>query len=363
MSMEYGDWTDIAPRLQLLNLENNTGERTLGQDVINGLGGRPKELPPKYFYDEYGSWLFDRICQVPEYYPTRTEDALLQRYARDIIATSKPDTIFELGSGASRKTVHLLNACEQESCFSIYQPLDVCGEILVDAGQRLTRNYGWLDVEALVGDYRAGLDFAAGLEGSGLYVFLGGSIGNFTHDQAVSFLTGVRRSMSDRDFMLLGADRVKSPNVLNAAYNDSRGYTEAFNLNILSVINRELGGQFNLEQFEHHAFFNVRPGNKASISNRWRCRWVSMKARLSVPKSVASSRLNPWRSWWGKRDSPLPGIINRKMAIFPCFYLHRLGNISKTFCSNILTCNLAGLCWHLVVRTNPWSANLTSRAL
>jgi L-histidine N-alpha-methyltransferase len=256
MSMEYGDWTDIAPRLQLLNLENNTGERTLGQDVINGLGGRPKELPPKYFYDEYGSWLFDRICQVPEYYPTRTEDALLQRYARDIIATSKPDTIFELGSGASRKTVHLLNACEQESCFSIYQPLDVCGEILVDAGQRLTRNYGWLDVEALVGDYRAGLDFAAGLEGSGLYVFLGGSIGNFTHDQAVSFLTGVRRSMSDRDFMLLGADRVKSPNVLNAAYNDSRGYTEAFNLNILSVINRELGGQFNLEQFEHHAFFN-----------------------------------------------------------------------------------------------------------
>ncbi|MGW8248642.1 MAG: L-histidine N(alpha)-methyltransferase [Acidiferrobacterales bacterium] len=256
MSMEYGEWTDIAPRLQLLNLENNTAERTLAQDVLDGLGGQPKELPPKYFYDEYGSWLFDCICQVPEYYPTRTEDALLQRYARDIIATSKPDTIFELGSGASRKTVHLLNACEEESCFSIYQPLDVCGEMLVDAGQRLTRNYGWLDIEALVGDYRAGLDFAAGLEGSGLYVFLGGSIGNFTHKQAVSFLTGVRRSMSDRDFMLLGADRVKSPSVLNAAYNDSRGYTEAFNLNILSVINRELGGQFNLDQFEHQAFFN-----------------------------------------------------------------------------------------------------------
>jgi L-histidine N-alpha-methyltransferase len=254
--MEYGEWTDIAPRLQLLNLENKTAERTLAQDVIEGLGGRPKELPPKYFYDEYGSWLFDRICQVPEYYPTRTEAALLQRHARDIIAISKPDTIFELGSGASRKTVHLLNACEQESCFSVYQPLDVCGEMLVDAAQRLTRNYGWLDIEALVGDYSAGLDFASGLEGPGLYVFLGGSIGNFTHAQAVSFLTGVRRSMSSQDFMLLGADRVKSSSILNAAYNDSRGYTEAFNLNILSVINRELGGQFNLERFEHHAFFN-----------------------------------------------------------------------------------------------------------
>jgi len=258
MSLERGEWTDIAPRLQLLNLENNTGVQSLAQDVFAGLGGRPKELPPKYFYDEYGSWLFDRICQVPEYYPTRTEDALLQRHARDIIAISQPETIFELGSGASRKTVHLLNACEQESCFSVYHPLDVCGEMLVDAGQRLTRNYGWLDIEALVGDYNAGLDFAARLEGAGLYVFLGGSIGNFSHEQAVSFLTGVRRSMSSRDYMLLGADRVKSTSILNAAYNDSRGYTEAFNLNILSVINRELGCQFNPDQFEHHAFFNER---------------------------------------------------------------------------------------------------------
>jgi len=256
MGMEHGEWTDIEPRLQLLNLENNTAESTLAQDVIDGLGGKPKELPPKYFYDEYGSWLFDRICQVPEYYPTRTEDSLLRRHARDIIAISKPDTIFELGSGASRKTVHLLNACEEASCYSVYQPLDVCGEILVDAGQRLIRNYGWLDIEALVGDYSAGLDFASGLEGAGLYVFLGGSIGNFTHKQAVSFLTGVRRSMTSQDYLLLGADRVKSTEVLNAAYNDSRGYTEAFNLNILSVINRELGGQFNLDRFQHQAFFN-----------------------------------------------------------------------------------------------------------
>jgi len=256
MSTQYGEWTDIAPRLQLLNLEQHVMEASLAKDVIQGLGGQPKELPPKYFYDEYGSWLFDRICEVPEYYPTRTEDALLQRHARDIISFCKPDTIFELGSGASRKTVHLLNACEQESCFSMYQPLDVCGEILVDAGFRLTRNYQWLDIEALVGDYKAGLDFASANEGSGLYVFLGGSIGNFTHEEAVSFLTAVRGSMTRQDYLLLGADRVKSRDVLNAAYNDARGYTEAFNLNILSVINRELGGQFDLDRFQHHAFFN-----------------------------------------------------------------------------------------------------------
>lgn len=254
--MDFGEWTDIAPRLQVLNLEGDEPERTLAEDVLSGLGRQPKELPPKYFYDEYGSWLFDRICEVPEYYPTRTEDALLRQYARDIIATCKPDTIFELGSGASRKTVHLLNACEQESCFSVYQPLDVCGEMVVDAGQRLIRNYGWLDIEALVGDYSAGLEFVSSAEGTGLYVFLGGSIGNFTHTQAVSFLAKVRQSMSKKDFMLLGADRVKPNAVLNAAYNDSRGYTEAFNLNMLSVINRELGGRFSLDRFAHHAFFN-----------------------------------------------------------------------------------------------------------
>jgi len=247
---------DIAPRLQLRNLPAAQSQNSIADDVRRGLVHRPRWLPPKYFYDERGSWLFDQICKTREYYPTRTEDELLQKYARRIIEFARPQTIFELGSGASRKTVHLLNACEQQGCFSLYQPLDVCGEMLIDAGQRLTQNYEWLDIEALVGEYQAGLDFIADAEGPGLYVFLGGSIGNFTDKEATAFLKRVRQSMSQSDYLLLGADRVKSEDVLNAAYNDARGYTEAFNLNLLNVLNRELEADFRIDQFAHHAFFN-----------------------------------------------------------------------------------------------------------
>jgi len=255
-NVDYESRADVTPRLQLLNLGPVEDKSTLAEDVLTGLSRVQKELPPKYFYDEHGSWLFDRICEVPEYYPTRTEDALLERYAREIISLARPDTILELGSGASRKTVHLLDACERENCFSLYQPLDVCGEMLVDAGRRLMQNYSWLDIEALVGEYDAGLDYFSSIDGNSLYVFLGGSIGNFTDDEARTFLRQVRNSMSSKDYLLLGADRVKDASVLNAAYNDADGYTEAFNLNMLSVINRELGGEFNPERFRHRAFFN-----------------------------------------------------------------------------------------------------------
>lgn len=249
---------DIAPRLQLRNLQAINHRSSIAEDVRKGLALRPRWLPPKYFYDERGSWLFDQICKTKEYYPTRTEDALLQRYAHRIIELARPHTIFELGSGASRKTVHLLDACEEQACYSRYQPLDVCGEMLIDAGQRLTRNYKWLDIEALVGEYQAGLDFVADSEGPGLYVFLGGSIGNFTHEEAIGFLRRVRRSMSPSDYLLLGADRVKEEVILNAAYNDSQGYTEAFNTNVLTVLNRELDADFQTDCFAHHAFFNTQ---------------------------------------------------------------------------------------------------------
>lgn len=255
-NVDYESRAEVIPRLQLLNLDPVEDKSTLAEDVLTGLSRTQKELPPKYFYDEYGSWLFDRICEVPEYYPTRTENALLERYAREIISLVRPDTILELGSGASRKTVHLLDACEHENCLSLYQPLDVCGEMLVDAGRRLMQNYSWLDIEALVGEYDAGLDYFSSIDGNSLYVFLGGSIGNFTDDEARGFLRQVRSSMSSKDYLLLGADRVKDPSVLNAAYNDADGYTEAFNLNMLSVINRELGGTFDPERFRHRAFFN-----------------------------------------------------------------------------------------------------------
>jgi len=228
----------------------------MARDVRAGLLHRPKSLPPKYFYDERGSTLFDRICETPEYYPTRTEDALLKTHAHRIIETVRPDAIVELGSGASRKTTRLFDACDEQACYSLYHPVDVCREMLAEAGQRLLREHDWLEIEAWVGDYCAGLSGLPTDYGSRLFLFLGGTIGNFSDDEALEFLRGVRSQMDAGDWLLLGADRVKDSTVLNAAYNDAAGYTAAFNRNVLRVINRELDADFDPADFRHHAFFN-----------------------------------------------------------------------------------------------------------
>jgi L-histidine N-alpha-methyltransferase len=230
--------------------------KDLAHDVRYGFSLPQKILPPKYFYDERGSWLYDKICQVPEYYPARTEAALLQDKAEEIIAQVRPETILELGSGTSSKTTHLLDACESTRCHAQYLPLDVCEEMLVDAGNRLLDKYQWLKIEALVGDYAACFDHVPSSSGARLYVFLGGTLGNLTEAEAAEFLRNLRGMMSETDYLLLGVDRVKDREILHAAYNDSHGYTAEFNLNILSVINRELGGHFDPERFVHRAWFN-----------------------------------------------------------------------------------------------------------
>lgn len=226
------------------------------RDVLAGLSKRPKQLPPKYFYDEHGSWLYDKICQVPEYYPARIEEALLAEKSVAIIEATRPDTILELGSGTSRKTTHLLDACEALRCHARYLPLDVCEEMLRDAGKRLVGSYDWLKVRALVGDYSEGFHNLPKDDGVRLYVFLGGTLGNLDEAEATKFLTRLRAMMGENDYLLLGVDRVKDIAVLNAAYNDSQGYTAAFNRNVLAVINRELGGHFSLDTFVHRAWFN-----------------------------------------------------------------------------------------------------------
>lgn len=228
----------------------------LARDVLTGLSTRPKQLPPKYFYDEHGSWLYDKICQAPEYYPARTEEALLAEKSIDIIEATRPNTILELGSGTSRKTAHLLDACEALHCHAHYLPLDVCEEMLLDAGKRLVGSYDWLKVRALVGDYSEGFHNVPTDDGVRLYVFLGGTLGNLDELESIQFLLRLREMMGNNDYLLLGVDRVKDIEVLNAAYNDSQGYTAAFNRNVLSVINRELGGHFNPDTFVHRAWFN-----------------------------------------------------------------------------------------------------------
>ncbi|MFQ5994252.1 MAG: L-histidine N(alpha)-methyltransferase [Acidiferrobacterales bacterium] len=243
-------------RITITHLSDCDPMRDFADDVQAGLSSTPKYLLPKYFYDERGSLLFDRICGTPEYYLTRTEDSLLADIADGLIERVRPETILELGSGASRKTVRLLQACDRQRCHVRYLPLDVCAEMLLDAARRLTREYGWLEIEALVGDYCSDLGQIPRGDGTRLFPFLGSTIGNFDSHETARFLRTVRIMMEDRDWLLLGADRVKDVNVLNAAYNDTAGLTADFNLNALEVINRELAGEFDLHSFHHHAWYN-----------------------------------------------------------------------------------------------------------
>ena len=237
----------IAPTRHVPDLE---------EDARAGLAERPRSLPPKYFYDERGAGLFNRICDTPEYYLSRTEDALLQRCGGDIIAQTRPDYIIELGSGNSKKTKNLFDACEQQGHTCVYAPFDICEPALKEAAGKLQEYYRWLEVRPLLGDYHAGLGDIPRYRGVKMYLFLGGTIGNFTHREARSFIGDISNRMEPGDFLLLGADRIKDPALLDAAYNDAQGVTALFNLNVLRVLNRELVADFLTDNFTHEAIYN-----------------------------------------------------------------------------------------------------------
>lgn len=228
----------------------------LEADVRAGLLAPPRWLPPRHFYDDRGSRLFDAICDTPEYYPTRTEAALLERHAGELVGMAGPDHIIEFGSGACRKTRHLLKACREQNRVVCFWPFDVCRSMVEETARELVEDYPGLTVHGLVGDYLAGLDHLPDPDGRRLFVFLGSTIGNFTADEAQAFLSEVRSRMQAGDSLLLGADRVKSTAVLHAAYNDAAGLTAEFNLNLLRVLNRELGADFDLSGFEHLAHYD-----------------------------------------------------------------------------------------------------------
>ena len=227
----------------------------LAADLRAGFAQRPRRLPPKYFYDERGSRLFEAICATPEYYPTRTEAALLSAHAPAIVAAARPQHVLELGAGSARKTQRLLAACAAAGSAPQYWPFDVCEEMLRTAAAELAARFPWLRVRALVGDYLAGLAHLPRPPGRRLYVFLGGTIGNFMPAQAVRFLSELSAGMGPQDRLLLGADRLKAPARLEAAYDDAAGITAAFNLNLLNVLNRDLGADFDPAGFAHRASF------------------------------------------------------------------------------------------------------------
>jgi L-histidine N-alpha-methyltransferase len=245
-------------RVNIHKPREGTADTNLAEDVHAGLTAAPKMLPPKYFYDEIGSDLFEQICATPEYYPTRIEHGLLEDVVNEVVELSGPEVIIELGSGSSRKTELLLQAVLSVQPSLHYIPIDVSEKALVDAGERLVQRFPPLTVDALLADYERGLKHERVREqqANKLFVFLGGTIGNFDHHRAVELISTVRRQMGDDDRFLIGADRVKNHETLHRAYNDKRGITAQFNLNVLRVINRELEAAFDLETFEHHAFYD-----------------------------------------------------------------------------------------------------------
>jgi dimethylhistidine N-methyltransferase len=225
-------------------------------DLMRALSTKPHGISPKYFYDEPGSQLFDRICDLPEYYPTRTELGILRDAAADIAAHMGPRAeIVEFGAGSLRKVRLLLDAMDRPAR---YLPIDISGEHLARSATSLQRAYPGLDVQPVVADYTQRLLLPATLPGAGRRVgfFPGSTIGNFTPDEALHFLR-VAGQVLRGGALLMGADLIKDPAVLHAAYNDAQGVTAAFNLNLLARANRELGTRFVLDQFAHSAFYNA----------------------------------------------------------------------------------------------------------
>jgi dimethylhistidine N-methyltransferase len=225
-------------------------------DLRAALASRPRSISPKYFYDERGSRLFDRICELPEYYPTRTELAILCTHAGEIASHMGPRAeVVEFGAGSLRK-VRLLLAAMQDP--ARYLPIDISGEHLARCAGELQQQYPDLDVQPVVADYTQRLLLPAPLPGAGQRVgfFPGSTIGNFTPEEALHFLATAAQVLRG-GALLLGADLVKEPDVLHAAYNDRQGITAAFNLNLLARANRELGTHFDLGRFWHSAFYNA----------------------------------------------------------------------------------------------------------
>lgn len=223
-------------------------------DTLAGLTARPKWASPKYFYDLRGSQLFDRICLQPEYYPTRTEEAILQAAAPDIAAIAGRDaTLIELGSGASRKVRLLLEAMQP----SHYLGIDISKEFLLASTRRLAADYPWLDVHAACADFSKRMTLPAALaDGRPVAFFPGSSIGNFDPAAAEAFLLGLHALLPPGSGLLVGVDLIKEKAALEAAYNDAAGVTAAFNLNLLERIRRELGADLDPARFSHRAFFN-----------------------------------------------------------------------------------------------------------
>ncbi|MEM1245060.1 MAG: L-histidine N(alpha)-methyltransferase [Acidobacteriota bacterium] len=242
------------------------------RELAEGLRAQPPRIPTRYFYDDRGSELFERITELPEYYQTRTERALLEEHAAAIIEAAQAEELVELGSGAATKTRVLLSAMQDAGLLRLFVPFDVSEGILRRTAEELTEEYPGLEVRGVVGNF---LEHLGELPDGHrrLVAFLGGTVGNLRPEtQAPQFMESLADVMSPGDLLLIGTDRIKDPAIIEAAYNDSAGVTAQFNLNALNVVNREFDANFVPEQFAHRAFY--------CPENRWiEMRLVSQRAQ------------------------------------------------------------------------------------
>jgi L-histidine N-alpha-methyltransferase len=268
----------VAAAARRVHVESWLGEgeeRTLADDVLDGLTRPFKELPPKHFYDARGADLFDRICELPEYYPTRCERTILTERSADIAAATGATEVVELGSGTAEKTRLLLHALSAAGTLDRYVPVDVTESMVRESAHRLAAELPDLRVHGIVADFERHLARVPAATGRRLVAFLGGTIGNFPPGSRRRFLRSLARLLGPGGHLLLGTDLVKDVDVLEAAYDDRQGVTAAFNRNVLHVMNRELDADFQPDAYAHVAFFDRER------------EWIEMRLRALRPQRVS----------------------------------------------------------------------------
>jgi L-histidine N-alpha-methyltransferase len=273
----------VEPLTEALTLQSHLPPDFLGSalraDVTAGLTATPKTLPPKWFYDERGSELFEQITELPEYYPTRAEREILGAHATEVAARTGARTLVELGSGSGEKTRLLIEALRDRGTLRSYVPMDVSPSALLESGRLLVKDYPGLRVEAVMADFEHQLGVLPAGDRR-LTAFLGGTIGNLEPGPRARFLADLRGSTGRGDWLLLGTDLVKDPAVLVPAYDDAQGVTARFDKNVLHVVNRELDADFDADAFDHVA--------------RWdpEAEWIEMRLRSRADQKVTVAALD-----------------------------------------------------------------------
>ncbi|MFM7408903.1 MAG: L-histidine N(alpha)-methyltransferase [Cuspidothrix sp.] len=251
---------------------------TDGKDVIQGLTKKHKTLSPKYFYDDHGSLLFEEICELPEYYPTRTEAWILNQYADQIATITNCCELIELGSGSSTKTQALLDAYQKTAESCRYFPIDVSGGILKTSVLQLQEKYPNIAIHGLLGTYEQALvHLETNYLQSRMLFFLGSSLGNFNSEECDGFLNQISHTLQPGDYFLLGIDLQKPKDILEAAYNDSQNVTAAFNLNMLSHLNWRFQGDFDINLFKHQAIYNEVENQIEMYLHCQKSHWVTLE--------------------------------------------------------------------------------------